>query len=112
MPLLAREVETNTRVYTLYSSEFQQRMRVYFALREGLDRCVELCPAAGEGRRRCEQDCERVLDDYARQLAPGYAGRPEALAEVVSGAPSFDAREKPSAWSLLGRRGPAPEPPR
>ena len=102
-----REVETNTRVYTLYSSEFQQRMRVYFALRAQLDECLALCPVGADSRRRCEEDCERVLDGYAERLAPEYAGRTAALDEVVRDSPTFDVRAKPQPglWGLFGRAG-------
>ena len=88
---LKKVVQTRTETYTIYSSEMQERMKVYFDLTEEYSSCMSKCPKIDEqSDQQCEKVCGSIYDKYALLLKSRYEENPEKLKEVVSGARSFD----------------------
>lgn len=105
---IKKEVVTRTETYTIYSSEMQERMKVYFDLSEEYNKCMHQCPKIDESSEKaCEQACSVVYDKYALLLQDRYKKNPEKLNEVVQGAKSFETKKRPHVdgffYRLFGR---------
>lgn len=91
-----REVITRTETYTIYTSEMQERMRVYMDLSEQYKTCMSKCPTYDkESEVECEKACSTVYDKYALLLKDRYKENPEKLNEVVTGAKHFETKKRP-----------------
>ncbi len=101
---LKKEVHTRTDTYTIYSSEMQERMKVYFTLTQEYNECIEKCPTFDkESEARCEQVCSSVYDKYALMLKERYEKNPEKLKEVVTGARGFESKKRDHTSGLFYR---------
>jgi ribosomal protein S17E len=93
---IKKEVVTRTEVYTVYSSEMQERMKVYFDLTQEYNTCLTECPAIDEeSKTRCEAICGKVYDKYPLLLQERYQQNPEKLSEVVTNQKSFETKRRP-----------------
>lgn len=92
---IKKEVVTRTEVYTVYSSEMQERMKVYFDLTQEYNTCLGECPAIDdESKLRCETICSKVYDKYALMLHDRYKESPEKLKEVVANQKHFETKRR------------------
>lgn len=101
---LKKEVHTRTETYTIYSSEMQERMRVYFDLTQEYNQCIEKCPTFDkESEAQCEKVCSAVYDKYALLLKERYEKNPEKLKEVVTNAKGFETKKREHTSGLFYR---------
>jgi hypothetical protein len=101
---IKKEVVTRTEVYTIYSSEMQERMKVYFDLTEEYNKCMHQCPKIDEAsENQCEQACSTIYDKYALLLQQRYQANPEKLNEVVQNARPFDTKKRDHVDGLFYR---------
>lgn len=99
-----REVTTRTETYTIYTSEMQERMRVYFDLSEEFNKCMTRCPQFDkDSEAECEKACSTVFDKYALLLKDRYKDQPEKLNEVVTNARHFEAKRRPHVDGMFYR---------
>ncbi len=93
--MLKKEITLRSKVYTVYSSERQERMAVYFKLNEEYQSCNEECPTFDpKEQMECNKACQSVFDSYEQVLAPQYKDSPERLDMEVKGLPCFRARKR------------------
>jgi len=98
---IKKEVILRSEVMTVYSSEMQERMKVYFQLQEKFEECKSKCinsQASEDGH--CEKLCGSIFDDYAKQLYDRYKDSPEKLDEQVSNSPIFETRKREHTKSI------------
>ena len=77
---IKKEVITNSEVYTIYSSERQERMKVYFQLHKEFENCMVECPRFDlDSQKDCENTCAKIYDKYALSLVDKYKDKPERL---------------------------------
>lgn len=63
--MIKREVVHNKDVKTVYSSEKQERMKVYFDLTNQYNECMEPCKMnPPELRDGCQAECEKIYEKY------------------------------------------------
>lgn len=63
--MIKREVLHRAEVKTVYSSEKQERMKVYFELTEKFKECMEPCKLNPvEAQDECKAECEKIYDQY------------------------------------------------
>jgi hypothetical protein len=61
--MIKKDVLHRTDIKTVYSSERQERMKVYFELSEQYNQCIEPCKLQpNEERERCMGECEKIFD--------------------------------------------------
>ncbi|CAK60168.1 unnamed protein product (macronuclear) [Paramecium tetraurelia] len=88
--MIKEKVILRSEVYHVYSSEQQERMKVYFDLSEKYQKCLEPCQKLVEGEI-CKKNCENIFNDYTKLLQHRYEGDKKQLIDAkVSGLPSFD----------------------
>ena len=90
---IKKEVVLRSEIYTIYSSEMQERMKVYFQLQEQYKTCKDNCVGSSTDDTFCENLCSKIFDDYAKKLENRYKDDPEKLNEVVQNSPIFEARK-------------------
>lgn len=101
---IKKEVIGRSEVYTIYSSEMKERMKIYFQLTEKYNNCKKSCPIFDmDSEKECEELCNKVYDDYSQILADRYKEEPEKIDEVVERAPSFTKQKKPETNTLWYR---------
>lgn len=93
---IKKEVVTRREIYTINSSEMQERMKVYFDLTEQYKTCLSHCPKVDKSsEEECEKACGTVYDKYALMLKDRYKEDPEKLKEVVQGVKPFETKRRP-----------------
>ena len=101
---IKKEVITNSEVYTIYSSERQERMKVYFKLSQEFDSCMVECPKFDlESQKACENTCSKIYDKYALSLVDKYKERPERLDMEVKDSEIFTSRKRPEKYTFYQR---------
>ena len=101
---IKKQVITNSEIYTIYSSERQERMKVYFKLQKEFDECMVECPKFDlESQRECEENCGKIYDKYALMLADKYTESPERLEMEVEGSEIFTKRKRPEKHTFYQR---------
>ena len=101
---IKKEVVTRTETYTIYSSEMQERMRVYFDLTEEYNTCMYQCPKFdADSENVCEQACSTIYDKYALLLKERYKETPEKLNEVVKGAKNYETKKRSHVYGMFYR---------
>ena len=95
---------TNSEVYTIYSSERQERMKVYFQLQKEYEACITECPRFDlESQTSCENTCSKIYDKYALSLVEKYQDNPERLEMEVQGSEIFTKRKRPEKYTFYER---------
>lgn len=105
--MIKREVIHRADVKTVYSSEKQERMKVYFELQQKYEECLEPCKLQpAEYQQECKKDCEKIFDQYVEILKPKYEDNKERLDMEVTGSRIFTTRKRKdrSGWffDLMG----------
>ncbi|KRW99837.1 hypothetical protein PPERSA_10956 [Pseudocohnilembus persalinus] len=87
----------------VYSSERQERMKVYFELSEEYEQCKEKCINLPEiPQQNCLKNCEQVFDKYADILQQNYKeGNEERLQMEVQDSPIYDTKVRRDRNSLF-----------
>ncbi|EAS04257.1 hypothetical protein TTHERM_00299750 (macronuclear) [Tetrahymena thermophila SB210] len=90
--MLKKDVFLRKDVYTVYSSEKQERMKVYFQLTEEYNECMEKCTnLTDESKQECVNECEKIYDQYVDKLETRYQGEnAQRLNMEVKNLPTFD----------------------
>lgn len=89
---IRKDVIGRHEVYTIYSSEMKERMKVYFGLTEKYNQCKKTCSSFDED---CEEMCSKIYDSYSDSLLHRYKDDPEKLNEVVRNSPLMTKTKKP-----------------
>ena len=98
---IKKEVQLATNIYTIYSSEKQERMKVYFQLNQEYNQCMSMCPRTDVGsEKECDKQCSLVYDKYALLLADRYKDQPEKLKEVVKDSQIFTTERRSDRQGL------------
>jgi hypothetical protein len=94
--MIKRDVLHRADIKTVYSSERQERMKVYFELSEQYNQCIEPCKLQpNEAKEDCLNECEKIYDQYAQILKDRYENNKERLDMEVNGLPSYRKRPRP-----------------
>ena len=93
--MITKEVLHRTQVKTVYSSERQERMKVYFQLTEEVKACLEPCKLQPSPiQDQCKQECEKIYDKYVDILKPRYEENKERIDMEVQNSPIFKVRRR------------------
>jgi hypothetical protein len=101
-----KEVILRHDIYQIYTSEKQERMKIYFELNDEFNQCLRDCPKYDEHQEaQCETQCEVVYEKYPYLLQDRYKDQPEKLDEECVDAPGFTKKQrehtKTWAYSIL-----------
>ena len=97
---IEREVILKNEIYTVNSSEMQERMKLYFSLTEEFNKCFKACEKSffdlnkEEIKKECDNKCDKVYDLYSKMLYNQYKDHPERLDETCEGVAPFYKRDR------------------
>ena len=101
---IKKEVICRSEIYQIYSSEYQERMKVYFKLTEQYQKCLQTTENTDELQSDFSQNlCEHIYDDYSKSLAVKYVNNSEKLDEKVTNSPIFTVEKTPESQTLWYR---------
>ncbi|KAM3141246.1 hypothetical protein pb186bvf_006631 [Paramecium bursaria] len=65
--MIKEKVILRHEVYNVYSSEMQERMKVYFDLTKKYQECNNVCQNV-PNNQNCNLECEKIYNEYAQIL--------------------------------------------